>query len=72
MITYRNDPKFSDRLVWANSADPDLEEQSDQGLHYLLFHLHLLEAFSAVRPICLNFRVITAIFWVSKNLGLLW
>ena len=21
--TYRNDPKFSDRYVWANSADPD-------------------------------------------------
>ena len=21
---YRNDPKFSDRSVWANSADPDL------------------------------------------------
>ena len=21
--TYRNDPKFSDRQVWANSADPD-------------------------------------------------
>ena len=20
---YRNDPKFSDRYVWANSADPD-------------------------------------------------
>ena len=20
---YRNDPKFSDRKVWANSADPD-------------------------------------------------
>ena len=20
---YRNDPSFSDRLVWANSADPD-------------------------------------------------
>ena len=20
---YRNDPKFPDRLVWANSADPD-------------------------------------------------
>ena len=20
---YRNDPKFSDRLIWANSADPD-------------------------------------------------
>ena len=22
-ITYRNDPKFSDRYAWANSADPD-------------------------------------------------
>ena len=34
-----------DRLVWANSADPDqtvLEEQSDQGLHCLLRDLHLL------------------------------
>ena len=34
----------------ANSADPDqtallLEEQSDQGLHCLLFHLHHLEVF---------------------------
>ena len=33
---YRNDPKFSDRQVWANSA----EEQSDLGLHCLLLHLH--------------------------------
>ena len=45
---YRNDPKFSDRLIWANSADPDqtpprLEEQSDQGLHCLLFNLHLFD-----------------------------
>ena len=22
-VTYRKDPKFSDRYVWANSADPD-------------------------------------------------
>ena len=22
-ISYRNDPKFSDRYAWANSADPD-------------------------------------------------
>ena len=22
-IEYRNDPKFSDRCAWANSADPD-------------------------------------------------
>ena len=23
MVNYRNDPKFSDGQVWANSADPD-------------------------------------------------
>ena len=40
---YRNDPKFSDRLVWANSADPD---QTDQGLHCLLFHLYLFDKIS--------------------------
>ena len=43
---YRNDPKFSDRYVWAVSADPDqtaAREQSDQGRHCLLFHLHHLE-----------------------------
>ena len=36
--TYRNDPKFSDRQVWANSADPD------QGLHCLPFRLHRLDS----------------------------
>ena len=30
--SYRNDPKFSDRQVLANSANPD---QTDQGLHCL-------------------------------------
>ena len=35
---YRNDPKFSDRYAWASSADPD------QGLHCLLFRLHLLDS----------------------------
>ena len=39
---YRNVPKFSDRQVWANSADPD--QQSDQGLQCLQFRLHLLDA----------------------------
>ena len=48
-LVNRNDLKFSDRQVWANSADPDqtapllLEEQSDQGIHCLLFHLHRFE-----------------------------
>ena len=45
----RNDPKFSDRYAWANSADPDQtaprgEEQSDLGLHCLPFHLHRLDS----------------------------
>ena len=41
--TYRNDPKFSDRLVLSvvqTQIRLILEEQSDQGLHCLLFHLH--------------------------------
>ena len=41
---YRNNPKFSDRQVWANSVDLDQtvrQEQSDQGLHCLPFHLHI-------------------------------
>ena len=42
-INYRNDPKFSDRKIWENSADPDQTEQSDQGLHCLLFRMHLLD-----------------------------
>ena len=43
MPVYPNDPKFSDRQVWANSVHPD-QEQSYQGLHYLPFCLHLLDA----------------------------
>ena len=34
-------PKFSDRWVMVNSADPD---QSDPGIHCLQYLLHLLEA----------------------------
>ena len=43
---YRNDPKFSDRLVWAKVQTKIrllIEEQSDQGLHCLLFHLNLFD-----------------------------
>ena len=43
----RFDPKFSDRQVWANSADPDQtaprSSPSNQGLHCLLFHLHVFD-----------------------------
>ena len=40
---YGNDPKFSDRQVWLNSADPD-QTALDQGLHSLPFRLHNLDA----------------------------
>ena len=41
---YRNDPKFSDRQVWSNSADLDQKGQSDQDLLCLQFPLHQLDA----------------------------
>ena len=52
-LKYCNDPKFSDRQVWANSVNPDqtalnqtlLEEESDLGPHCLPFCLHVLDAF---------------------------
>ena len=42
---YCNDPKFSERQVWANSETQIrlLLEQSDEGPHCLLYHLHHLE-----------------------------
>ena len=46
---YHNVPKVSDRHAWANSVDP--EEQSDQGLHYLLFRLHPLDQFFCSKTI---------------------
>ena len=33
-VYYRNDPKFSDRQVWANSADPD--QTVDQRLDFAI------------------------------------
>ena len=38
---YRNDPKFSDRQVLANSAD--IDQTAPLGLHCLLFHLHYFD-----------------------------
>ena len=77
-IMYRNDPKFSDRYVWANSADPD-QEQSDQGLHWansadpdrlLLIRVYTVchslciiwTRYTMVEPHSSNFRVITTNF----------
>ena len=52
-----NDPKFSDKQAWANSADPDqtAPEQSDQGLHCLQVHLHLLNALLFGKAILFKF-----------------
>ena len=55
---YCNDPKFSDRLAWANIADLDQtapKEQSDQRLHCLQFPLHLLDALLEGKAILFNF-----------------
>ena len=51
-LNYRNDPKFLDRQVWVNSADPD---QTDQGLHCLQFPLHLLNALLFSKAILFKF-----------------
>ena len=63
-MTNHKFPKFLERYVLANIADPDhimllLKQQSDKGLHCLHFHLHLWWQFSAVIPLCSDFRVIT-------------
>ena len=49
-----------------------LEEQSDQGLHCLLFSLHFGMHYSKEKPSCSTFRVITENFRVlSEILGFL-
>ena len=57
---YRNDPKFfrTDRSGQTVQTQIKLllEEKSDQGLHCLLFHLHLFDEIPKVLPLCLNFR----------------
>ena len=62
---YRNDPKFSDKYAWANSADPD---QSSLIRVYTVYHSACVvwTHYSMVEPHSSNFRVITTHFWVSK------
>ena len=62
---YRNFPKFSDRQVWANSADPDHTRV------YTVCHSTCIiwTRYSMVEPHSSNFRVITKFFWVSEYLG---
>ena len=64
---------FSDRSVWANSADPDqiLEEQSDQGLRCLLFHLHVFDKIPSGFDSLFEFKVNYSKVFASENLGTL-
>ena len=58
---YRNDPKFSDRYAWANSADPD--QTAPRGAVWsgstLPFVCIVWTHYSMVEPHSSNFRVIT-------------
>ena len=48
-----------------------LEEQSDQGLHYLQYCVHLLDALLYGKTSFSSFKIFTAKFLVSENLGTL-
>ena len=48
-----------------------LEEQSDQGLHCLLFHLHVFEEIPKGLASFLEFSVDYSSFLASENLGIL-
>ena len=65
---YHNNPKFSDSL--GNQCRPT-EKQSDQGLHCLVFRLHLLHIKFNGKAMFSTLRIITAIFRVSEFLGFL-
>ena len=55
---YRNDPKFSDRQAWANSAVPDPTRVFTVCHSICIIWTH----YSTVKPLFFNFRVITANF----------
>ena len=60
-MVYHDDPKFWDRLVWANREDPDQSVPED--LHRL--PLIMFASFGHIPmliPQCSNFRIIMTIF----------
>ena len=57
----RNDPKFSDKYVWANSAD------QDQTAPICYSICIFLKKYSKVWPLYLNFRCITGKFSGIRN-----
>ena len=62
--SYRNFPKFSDRQVWANSADPDQTAPRGAIRVYTVCHSVCIvwTHYSMVEPHSSNFRVISTNF----------
>ena len=72
LSSYHNVPKFSDRLVWANSVDPDETAPRLIRVYTVCNSLCIVQIhYSKEKPSCLTFRVITAHFRVSEILGFL-
>ena len=67
---YCNDPKFSDRKVWADIVDPD--QTAPIRVYTVCYSVCIFWThYFMVEVHCLNFRMITAIFRVSENLEVL-
>ena len=64
--TYRNDPKISDRQVWANSADPD--QTAPWGAVWSGFTLFAIPSASFGHRVQI-LEWLQQIFWVSGYLG---
>ena len=61
-LCYHNDPKFSDRYAWANSADPDQTAPRGSLIRvYPVCHSVCIvwTHYTIVEPLSSNFRVIT-------------
>ena len=68
---YRNNPKYLDRQVWANSVDPDHTASRSSLIRFytiFCFYLHLLDSFIHVywKSHCWNFRKVLVSFRVSE------
>ena len=66
LLTYHNDPNFSDRQAWESSVDPN------QTVPEGAIHLHPLDSFLFFKTTSLNFRIITTFFLMSEFFGFLW
>ena len=68
-IIYRLWSKFLDRHVWASSVDPDQTVPRSSLISvYTVYHSVCIiwTHYSVVKWYCSNYRIITAILWVSK------